>query len=172
MIEWWVAALWLSVFRSWDADLLFLLGHSGREIMIVENTRLHEKREILSILPTTQHKVTTHKVFAASLLLLSLATEWNQQRTRPGLFSLHGSDALFLLLLIMQSVLSPSDLLHTCLPFWLWHLLCTSTALNFQAHLQTGSNTHQLSCRTRWRVECHVPKNYMRLEKVFWEANP
>lgn len=62
MIEWWVAALWSSVFRSWDADLLFLLGHSGREIMIVENTRLHEKREILSILPTTQHKVTTHKV--------------------------------------------------------------------------------------------------------------
>lgn len=62
MIEWWVAALWLSVFRSWDADLLFLLGHSGREIMIVENTRLHEKREILSILLTTQHKVTTHKV--------------------------------------------------------------------------------------------------------------
>lgn len=108
----------------------------------------------------------------ASLLLLSLATEWNQQRTRPGLFSLHGFDALFLLLLIMQSVLSPSDLLHTCLPFWLWHLLCTSTALNFQAHLQTGSNTHQLSCRTRWRVERHVPKNYMRLEKVFWEANP
>ena len=31
--------------RSWDAELLFLLVHCGRDIMISENTRLNEKRE-------------------------------------------------------------------------------------------------------------------------------
>lgn len=172
MIEWWVAALWSSVFRSWDADLLFLLGHSGREIMIVENTRLHEKREILSILPTTQHKVTTHKV-APLLCFYSLLQQSETSREQGQVCS--PCTALmpsFYFFLLCSRCFSPSDLLHTCLPFWLWHLLCTSSALNFQAHLQTGSNTHQLSCRTRWRVERHVPKNYMRLEKVFWEANP